>query len=939
MFNKFVVIDLETTGNHPKKGDRIIQFAAVIVENGKVIETFSSLINPYRPIPPFIEELTGINNKMVQNAPVFAEIAAKVVQMLDQAYFVAHNVLFDLSFLQEELIKAGFAGFYGPVLDTVEMARILFPTADGYKLGDLAEMANLEHDRPHQADSDAEVTALLLILMLDRFFQIPRKTLAQLGKLSGGLKSDLDQLLESFLQEKEKTIEELPASFEAVYDLILKKLPSTDMRAQSSEIVLEYPEKEAEKAALLKKVFVGFEKRTGQFQMMDEVYDAFQSNCNMLIEAGTGIGKSLGYLLPAAFFAMQRKQPVVISTHTTQLQEQLIRKEVPLLASAIPQKIKATLLKGRNHYLDLEKFSRSLLDEHDNYDSLLTKMQILIWLTETETGDKDELNLSSGGEIFWDKVKKDVSQHKGSKNWGERDFYERVRKNADHADLIITNHSLLLRDAAERNCILPPFSYAVIDEGHHLEKAAASFLGESLDYMSVRLLLAQLGQYEQKQLFYKLERFIEPLNVNNMLVAHSFEVNRLITNLLYEMDEFFQLLASYVQKNKENNQTGTRAKVRFYHNRHDKKIAAIINSGERFAFMLKDLATMLTQRAQLAEQDKQMATMNEHLLQELAVFLEEIRELSQTVHRLILTKSEMILWVEVDFRAPQNSTSLYAQPASVAEYLQSKFFEKKNSVVLTSATLTVNQSFNYILSEVGLKREKTKVTTIPSPFRYKQQVQLYIPKDLPEIKAVSIDEYVISITEQIITIAEATKGRMLLLFTSHEMLKKTYDLIKESGFLEDFVLIAQGITGGSRSRLTRNFQKYDKAILLGTSSFWEGIDIPGEDLTCLVIVRLPFSPPNEPYTEAKCEYVKQRGGNPFMDYSLPEAILRFKQGFGRLIRTETDRGIVVVFDRRIITTKYGQVFLQSIPQIEIKEAPIEELVKNIHSWLGFSSFN
>ena len=196
-----------------------------------------------------------------------------------------------------------------------------------------------------------------------------------------------------------------------------------------------------------------------------------------------------------------------------------------------------------------------------------------------------------------------------------------------------------------------------------------------------------------------------------------------------------------------------------------------------------------------------------------------------------------------------------------------------------------------------------------------------------------MDDYVIAITEHIITIAEATKGRMLILFTAHDMLKKTYELIKESGFLDDFAMIAQGITSGSRTRLTRNFQRYDKAILLGTSSFWEGVDIPGEDLSCLVIVRLPFSPPDEPLTEAKCQIIKQKGGNAFTEYSLPEAILRFKQGFGRLIRTENDRGIMMVFDKRIITTKYGKAFLQSIPSVPMKKGNIDELVEIIYKWL------
>ncbi|XJZ26019.1 ATP-dependent DNA helicase DinG [Bacillota bacterium Lsc_1132] len=932
MLNKFVVIDLETTGNLPKKGDRIIQFAAVVVENGKITGKFSSLVNPNRAIPPFIEELTGINDEMVQDAPVFAEIAPKIVHMLDEAYFVAHNVLFDLSFLQEELIQAGFNGFYGPVLDTVEMARILYPTADGYKLTDLAEMANLQHDRPHQADSDAEVTALLLLLMIERFFQIPRKTLMQLAQLSGGLKSDLDQLLEGFLLEKEKTIEELPASIEFVHGLVLKKIPAPLMQPMN-ESEAEYPDSVKEKAEILKRVIAGFENRPGQFQMMDEVYQAFQLDRHALIEAGTGIGKSLGYLLPAAHFAIKRKQTVVISTHTTQLQEQLIKREVPLLSLAIPKKVKVTLLKGRNHYLNLEKFSRSLLDQQDNYDSVLTKMQILIWLTETETGDKDELNLSSGGEIFWDKIKNDFSYSETQK-WLDRDFYYRARKNANEADIIITNHSLLLKDAAGKNAILPPFSYAVVDEGHHLERAAASFLGESLDYLSVRLLLAQLGQYEQKQLFYQLECLIETIEGDDSSLVHSFAVNQLITDLLYEMDEFFRLMANYVQKQTMPKKNGTRAKVRFFQNLHDKDLAVIIHSGERFAFLLKDLSNLLSERLKFVEKEQRLTAEQNLLLQELTSFMEELEQLWESVHELILSETKMVLWIEVDFRAPQNTTSLYAQPASVADYLKKVFFEKKKSVVVTSATLAVNQSFDFILSELGLGKEKTKVVMIPSPFQYKQQVQLFIPADLPEINAVSIDEYIYAITEQIITIAEATKGRMLLLFTSHEMLKKTYELIKESGLLEDFVLIAQGITSGSRMRLTRNFQRYDKAILFGTSSFWEGIDIPGEDLSCLVIVRLPFSPPNEPYTEAKCEYVKQHGGNPFTDYSLPEAILRFKQGFGRLIRTETDRGIMIVFDRRIITTGYGRSFLKSIPDIEVKEGLMSQLVEEIEAWLN-----
>ena len=237
------------------------------------------------------------------------------------------------------------------------------------------------------------------------------------------------------------------------------------------------------------------------------------------------------------------------------------------------------------------------------------------------------------------------------------------------------------------------------------------------------------------------------------------------------------------------------------------------------------------------------------------------------------------------------------------------------------------------MNSLGLQRGTCHVEQIPSPFCYDEQVQLVISNDLPEINTVSLQDYISEIGEHIISIAEATKGRLLILFTSYDMLRKTYELIKESGFLREYSLLAQGITGGSRTRLVRNFQRFEKAILLGTSSFWEGIDIPGEDLSCLVMVRLPFSPPDEPLTEGKCLEIKKSGGNPFYDYSLPEAVIRFKQGFGRLIRTRNDKGVMIIFDRRVISTQYGKVFLESLPMIQAKEMNIDQTVDLINKWL------
>ena len=516
----------------------------------------------------------------------------------------------------------------------------------------------------------------------------------------------------------------------------------------------------------------------------------------------------------------------------------------------------------------------------------------------------------------------------------KRIFIFGPKVNAETADIVITNHSLLLCDLKSKHSLLPDFDYVILDEGHHFEKAAAQFMGRSLDYLNVRLLLGQLGNYEQKQLFYQLEKLVEAVQVNKAGILPTFELNQLISDLSYEMDQFFKLSVFYTQRNSNQKKNIYRLKVRLTHLKQSKELAALINSAERFVFLLRDVHDALTTRLNILKGVSDRLT-NEQMsmVEEIHSVLTEIVEVRESVKALILADSQYVKWVETDLRVPQNVTTITQLPASVADYLTRDFFQKKKSVVITSATLTINHSYQFIRKELGLTDLPVNEIVIPSPFNYKNQVELLIPEDLPEIKSVSVDDYVVAITEHIITIAEATKGRMLLLFTSHEMLKKTYELIKESGFLSDFAIIAQGITSGSQTRLTRNFQRYEKAILLGTSSFWEGVDIPGEDLTCLVIVRLPFSPPDDPFTAAKCDYVKEQGGNAFSDYSLPEAVLRFKQGFGRLIRTEQDRGIIVVFDKRIISTTYGKAFLKSVPEIRVRNGSIDELIDFIHQWL------
>lgn len=932
MSQKMVVIDLETTGNSPKKGDRIIQIGAVVIEDGKITKKFASLTNPGKSIPVFIEELTGITDSMVQDAPLFEEIAPEIISILKDAYFVAHNVLFDLSFLQEELLSAGYEGFYGPVLDTVELARILYPTADSFKLTDLASKEKIVHDRPHQADSDAYVTAELLLLMINALKELPYVTLKELEKISQGLKSDLHLLFEEALKEKEQRIEVLPETIDVYRGIALKKAKTQRVFPKGHA---NYPHSQEAKETLLRKVFADYESRTGQLEMMDLIYEAMVKESHALIEAGTGVGKSLAYLIPAALLAIDKDEPVIISTYTTQLQEQLLANEIPKLLSMFDFKINTAIIKGSSHYLSLARFEQALKEADENYDTALLKMQILVWLTKTETGDFDELNLSSGGILFWNKIKNDRSMFLKTEPWDEFDFYKRAVKNAKQADLLITNHAMLMANLVAHNEALPEYRYVILDEGHQFEKAAGKFFGLSLDYMAVRLLLNQLGQYEQFQLLSKFEAIVSKfVAAQHSSLMHPFELNQLIIDLGYESEEMFKLAAVYAKKTAGSRAAGSKISAMLKPDEQNRVWNGLRISAERFYFLIKDLRAAIDERLQIATLNKNGLTREQQaLLEEVVQVRAELETIRQTAKALFIDGgSDYVKWIEADLRALQNSTTIYARPVYVSGYLAEQFFGRKKSVILASATLAVNHSFEFIKKELGLSGSLIE-RQIASPFDFKKQVQLVIPDDLPDIKSVSNDEYVAAITEHIISIAEATKGRMLILFTSHEMLKKTYELIKESGLLEEFVMIAQGITAGSRTRLTRNFKRFDKAILFGTSSFWEGVDIPGEDLSCLIIVRLPFSPPDEPVAAAKSILIKEDGGNPFNDLALPEAILRFKQGFGRLIRTSTDRGMIFIFDRRVVTTSYGKSFLQSIPDVNVKKGSINEIVQYIYDWL------
>ncbi|WP_347549879.1 ATP-dependent DNA helicase DinG [Pseudalkalibacillus hwajinpoensis] len=930
--NRYTIIDFETTGNSPKNGDKIIQIGLAVVEDGSIVERYASFVNPEQRLPPFIQQLTGITDDDVKDAPLFEEVAPELLKRLDGAYFVAHNVRFDLNFMNAELDESGYEPFSGPIIDTVELARILLPTAEAYKLSWLADHLSITHENPHQADSDAEVTAELLLYLFDKLNDLPIVTLHQLAELAARLYSDIEVVLNEMIEQKQLVIEP-EGNFEVFRDIAMKRQEELKEIEPMKEPIL-FEEAQKDLADRMAQIIPGFEVRKGQSDMMKQVALAFEQNQHALIEAGTGIGKSLGYLLPGVVHAKNTGKPVVVSTHTIQLQEQLLQRDIPFLRDILPFEFGATIIKGRSNYLDLTRFEQQLYRvEDDNYDTILTKAQILIWLLETDYGDVEELNLSSGGKLFWQQVKSDAAVSANHRSpWFSRDFYHRRKRFSMNADLIISNHALLFSDLINEHQLLPAYQQAVIDEAHHLEDIATEFFGVKTDYFAIIQGFVRMGLKDGDGLYGKIVSILKDLESD--VQEYKVEIDAYVKTILGDLDELFRMLHRYVQKNINRSNEIGRLSYRLTEE-SGPAWEAIQEAAHRLVFYLKDLDKVLKKLEK--EFDLKEDELTREQLNAAADFkgihASVLEELAKVDYLLLQENNNDVKWVEIDPKGALNSAFLFSRPVEVGTVLSSEYFGKKKSILLTSATLTVRNSFDYMVKRLGLEEFGPIVERYESPFDYSEQARLMIPTDLPMIKDVSDAQFVEHITDAILQIARVTRGRMLVLFTSYDMLRKAHHRMKELIEHDELTLISQGVDSGSRVRLTKNFKESDEAILFGTSSFWEGVDIPGEDLSCLIIVRLPFSPPDNPVFQARSEQLKESGGNPFMELSLPEAIIRFKQGFGRLVRSQRDRGAVFVFDRRIISTRYGRSFVKSLPEVPLLKGSIEELVNELDLWL------
>ncbi|MEK3684182.1 ATP-dependent DNA helicase DinG [Paenibacillus sp. FSL R10-2736] len=946
---KFAVLDFETTGTQ-SVGEIIQVGLAIIEEDRSISRVYGSYVKPGAPIPPFITGLTGITDSDVQDAPELDEMMMELVPLLDDVVLVGHNVAFDFHFLQNALDRCGYLPFQGRILDTIDFLKICFPSLTTYQLGSVSSHFGLTHERPHQADSDALATALVLLKCLEELDSLPLLTIQRLNELFADEDSDLAWYFDGLLREREMETFQPEGDLTFYRQLALAvgdwaELPPP--REEGSDNPLQnitFGEYMEEVTKRLKDTLPQYESREAQELMIQEVMTALDQDKHLLIEAGTGTGKSLGYLLPAIYHSVRSNQKVMVSTHTINLQDQLRERDIPLLTSVVPFPFKAAIFKGRGHYLCLRKFEHRInkRDFTSPREEALTAAQMMVWLTQTETGDDEELNLSGRGGDFWETVASDTDSCLGrSCPWFRKCYYHRAKHEAGISDVVVTNHSKLFADVKAGHQLLPAYEHLIIDEAHHLEDIAGKHLGMQMKYFTVAHTLTRLYKDSRSGQLPALRQTLQSSG-SEQASEWSGVIDRIYPDLLTVKeswdtlsDKLFGLLpersdagAGEAGQLVARLQPGKKPKeweeLAALENTLHLSLSDIIRKGDKMLSEMRDTDSQSSSDS--------LVTDIGGLFKDLASIREQIRFF------MGLNDENIVYWLEGSGNYRGKSLQMYAVPVDVSTQLRELFFDKKKSIILTSATLSVDKSFQFMIDNLGLgeaaEQGRLMTALLPSPFKYREQALLVIPRDFPSVKgSIGDARFVDTLVHSLAETAVATRGRMLVLFTSYKMLRQVYDPLKEALASQDIAVLGQGVEGGSRSKLIRRFQDSTASVLLGTSSFWEGVDIPGEALTCLAIVRLPFQPPNHPLAEAKSELLQAQKKNPFMKLSVPQAVIRFKQGFGRLVRTAQDRGIVIVYDTRVIESYYGKYFLYSLPGPKMEHMLTDQIVPRIAEWL------
>ncbi|NLT95221.1 MAG: DEAD/DEAH box helicase [Clostridia bacterium] len=907
----FVAIDFETTGFLPK--GEIIEIGMVKVVDGQVAGKYSKLIKPENPIPEEIAILTGITDEMVADKPAWKDIQQEVINFIGDYFLVAHNAEFDKGFLERAL------GYKLPNLwiDTWDLAKITLPALPSYQLKNLADYFEIKAKSFHRALNDAETTVEVLLFLIKKISGKSPYFLERIINILDEDKQGLTVLLKTALKSK-------------IAGYWNEVTGNTDLEHRRTEVInLPLLFSELEKFFLpegtLGLLIDNYEFRPQQLEMAQIVKKALVSQTHALIEAGTGTGKSLAYLIPALLWAQENNVKIVISTNTIALQEQLYGIDIPFLEQSFDCKLPVALVKGRNNYLCLRRYYKLLKEKHLlSWREKVFLAQITNWLEQTDSGDKEEINLNISDNEIWAQLASQVETCTGNRcSYNSQCYFMKTRKEAEKNKIIITNHSLLLLDVKLDNKVLPQYDYVIIDEAHNLEEEALKQFAREFNFVHIKKIINQLVKGKNTALINQIGNFLK----NNPWIDKADNIFQVIAAI---KENCGHLEAKLTDGIKNINSENTSQKLEYRITDDDRNSKWWYD----FSLILKDISYYL---AAIVQNLSILITRTE-LIEDLEDTSKEIGFLTGLLSEANLTinkftecpDSELVYWLQI---LPDNLV-LIITPIYIADILSEKLFSLKKSVILTSATLAVNQSFDHIISMYGLEKERVLTLIAQSPFDYHQQSVIYIPNDLPEPYGMLDEEYAKYVTASLTQILPHVYGGILVLFTSNQLLNTVYYNLKKEEVFNRREILAYGKDGGRKTLIEALKNNPNEVILMGSGSFWEGIDIQGLGLTTVVIVKLPFSPPTRPVIAARLELLEKNKQNSFYKYSLPSAILKFRQGYGRLIRTGKDWGALIILDKRVVSKNYGRKFIGSLPPQPVITASTKDIAKQLSCWMG-----
>jgi len=921
-----IAFDLETSGLDPRR-DSVIEIGAVRFRGDRVEDEFSTLVNPGHPVSNFITELTGITDAMLAAAPRIDSVLPELEAFVGDEPILGHNVAFDTGFMQ---VRGLFE--YNATLDTFDLASIMRPHAGRYSLQSLATALHVPVREAHRALDDAHTTRAVFLRLYEELLEVPFPLIEEIARLGEEIEWGagwvFDQAYRTLLEEG-ATRSAPPLELFTPAPKPRGELQPVDNPSPLDE---EEIASDFEPGGPLARHFAGYEHRAQQVSMVRAVSRALSESGHLLVEAGTGTGKSMAYLVPAIHWAEQNGQRVVISTNTLNLQDQLIHKDIPDLKAALGLDFEAGVLKGRANYLCPRRFNalRSLGPRQPEEMRVLAKL--LLWLADGGSGERSQLNLPPGEAAVWSRLSaegEECSMEACASHAGGTCPYYKARLQAERAHVVIVNHALLLADIATGNRVVPEYQYLIVDEAHHLESATTNGLSFRVTEAEVLRVLRDLGGQGRgltRQIHDLARENLPPGDAGAVEAAVGAVADR-IGLCMEHARALFAALNLLLDNQREGQPVGPYGQTM-------RVIPATrtLPDWEKIEVAWEDLrgplGTTIEMLASLGDSLDALTEAGIEAAENLGVASRIARRslneiYSQLEQMIFEPDSGMIYWIELS--SVGERLSLHAAPLEIGPLVERYLWHEKESVIMTSATLTTAGEFDYLRRR--LHASDADELAVGSPFDHETSTLLYLVNDIPE--PLQRQSYQQALEAGLKRLLLATGGRALVLFTSNAHLRSTANALSETLARAGIQLYEQ-TSGVSRHALLEGFKTSEKAVLMGTRSFWEGVDVPGEALSVLAIAKLPFDVPSDPIIASRAETYER----PFDEYTVPEAILRFRQGFGRLIRTRSDRGVVVVFDRRILSKNYGRAFIDSLPRCTTRAASLADLPRAATRWLN-----